>query len=100
MGEVKVKAECNALLTGALKEKEVDGKQVFVVGHTKSYFRSGGLEFLEANRAAGMEKYAVIAQSLIRGHIDRMKYFAIVGAEMLRLKEEAEAKEREEREKR
>jgi len=97
--EVKLKRDCESLLECALKTKEVDGKVVFVVGHTKSYFRGGALEFLEANRAAGMDKYAVTAQALVRGHIDRLEYGKLVGNKKQAAKEAAEAKEKEAREK-
>lgn len=67
----KLKFDCEALLTCALKplETKEDGKAVkaFVVGKTRSYFRMGALEFLEANRTKEMGTQAVSIQRYIRG---------------------------------
>merc|ERR1711937_932427 len=70
MGE-KLKYDCDALLTCALKpmEKTEGGKTVmaFVVGKTRSYFRMGALEYLEANRTKEMGSQVVSIQRYIRG---------------------------------
>merc|ERR1712166_1102234 len=67
----KLKHDCEALLTCALKpmEETVDGKtvQAFVVGKTRSYFRLGALEYLEANRTKEMGSQVVSIQRYIRG---------------------------------
>merc|ERR1712232_425187 len=91
-------ADCNALFTCALKEREEDGKKAFVVGRTKTYFRAGGLEYLEANRAAGMDGQAVVVQALVRRFLARKRYMALVGDRLAAEREAKEAAEREERE--
>ena len=67
----KLKHDCEALLTCALKpmEETVDGKVVkmFVTGKTRSYFRMGALEYLEANRTKEMGSTVVSIQRYIRG---------------------------------
>jgi myosin-5 len=70
--EEKLSCDCEALLTCALKELEVKGKdgkvvRAFVVGKTRSYFRMGALEYLEANRTKEMGSTAVSIQRYIRG---------------------------------
>jgi len=63
--------DCDALLSSALKplEKTEGGKTVkaFVVGKTRSYFRMGALEYLEANRTKEMGSQVVSIQRYIRG---------------------------------
>merc|ERR1712032_438366 len=65
------KHDCEALLLCALKplEKTEEGKTVkaFVVGKTRSYFRMGALEYLEANRTKEMGSQVVSVQRYIRG---------------------------------
>ena len=67
----KLKLDCDALLTCALKSFETqDGgktKKIFVVGKTRSYFRTGALEYLEANRTKEMGSQVVSIQRYIRG---------------------------------
>jgi len=67
----KLKYDCDALLTCALKsfESQEDGKlkKIFVVGKTRSYFRMGALEYLEANRTKEMGSQVVSIQRYIRG---------------------------------
>jgi len=67
----KLKNDCEALLTCALKpfEKVEGGKttKVFVVGKTRSYFRLGALEYLEANHTKEMGSQVVSIQRYIRG---------------------------------
>eukprot|EP00531_Pseudo-nitzschia_arenysensis_P017086 CAMPEP_0116125836 /NCGR_PEP_ID=MMETSP0329-20121206/6017_1 /TAXON_ID=697910 /ORGANISM="Pseudo-nitzschia arenysensis, Strain B593" /LENGTH=1183 /DNA_ID=CAMNT_0003619891 /DNA_START=45 /DNA_END=3596 /DNA_ORIENTATION=+ len=67
----KLKCDCDALLTCALKDFETmeDGKlkKIFVVGKTRSYFRMGALEYLEANRTREMGSQVVSIQRYIRG---------------------------------
>eukprot|EP00529_Nitzschia_sp_RCC80_P008862 CAMPEP_0113505974 /NCGR_PEP_ID=MMETSP0014_2-20120614/35635_1 /TAXON_ID=2857 /ORGANISM="Nitzschia sp." /LENGTH=1179 /DNA_ID=CAMNT_0000401387 /DNA_START=21 /DNA_END=3560 /DNA_ORIENTATION=- /assembly_acc=CAM_ASM_000159 len=69
--EEKLSCDCDALLTCALKSLEMqdNGKTVkmFVVGKTRSYFRMGALEFLEANRKQEMGSTAISIQRYIRG---------------------------------
>jgi len=96
-------ADANAILTSALREREVvdkDGKvqKAFVVGYTKSYFRAGALEFLEANRSSGLDAQAVTIQKYARGMITRMRCKEMVGAAARAEKEAREARERAERE--
>lgn len=67
----KLKYDCDALLTCALKSFEsMEGdklKKIFVVGKTRSYFRMGALEYLEANRTKEMGSQVVSIQRYIRG---------------------------------
>merc|ERR1712238_594442 len=67
----KLKNDCEALLTCALKpfEKIEGGKttKVFVVGKTRSYFRLGALEYLESNHTKEMGSQVVSIQRYIRG---------------------------------
>jgi len=68
--------DCEALLEGVLKSKEArgaDGKVVkaFAVGKTKTFFRAGALETLEAGRMDGYDRQATIIQRAARGWISR-----------------------------
>merc|ERR1712176_568209 len=67
----KLKYDCEALLTSALKDFVPQagdkGKSIFVVGKTRSYFRMGALEYLEANRTREMGSQVVSIQRYIRG---------------------------------
>ncbi|CAB9497390.1 Unconventional myosin [Seminavis robusta] len=103
-----VKADCEAVMECALKEKETknkDGKMIkaFVCGKTKTYFRSGALEFLESQRVTGLDSQAITVQKAVRGWLVR-KYQVNTGkikqeqAERERL-EELERQERLKREK-
>merc|ERR1712176_1215309 len=119
----KLKYDCDALLTCALKSFETEEagklKKIFVVGKTRSYFRMGALEYLEANRTKEMGSQVVSIQRYIRGWFVRkdhkqadgrrrkavsriQKWYAsvtkqIAAAERAK-KAEAERKKREERE--
>jgi len=44
---------------------------IYLVGKTRSYFKSGVLEFLESHRSSGLDKYAVEIQKIARGFITR-----------------------------
>merc|ERR1711937_369138 len=119
----KLKYDCDALLTCALKsfESTEDGKlkKIFVVGKTRSYFRMGALEYLEANRTKEMGSQVVSIQRYIRGWFIRkdhkqadtkrrkavakiQKWYETVKREIARAekakKAAAEKKKREERE--
>jgi myosin-5 len=96
--EQKLKAECEVLFTCALKEREEDGKQAFVCGKTRTYFRAGALEFLEANRAAGMDGQAVMAQKIIRGFLVRKKFAKLLNSKAEEERLAREAADREARE--
>jgi len=67
----KLKLDCEALLTCALKDFKGSAedlhKKIFVVGKTRSYFRMGALEYLEANRTREMGSQVVSIQRYIRG---------------------------------
>ena len=97
--EQRRSADCKALLQGALANKVVyeNGKpiQAFVVGKTKTYFRAGALEWLEANRLKGLDSQAAILQKYARGWLVRNKDR---GAKQRREFEEAERKRRKEAE--
>ena len=65
-------ADAMAVLSSALKSKEYidqDGniKEAFIVGKTKSFFRAGAMEYLDANRGTELDQGATIIQTLIRG---------------------------------
>merc|ERR1719162_531677 len=118
----RLKCDCEALLACALKNfksQQDEGKDIFVVGKTRSYFRMGALEYLEANRTKEMGGQVVSIQRYIRGWFIRkdhkqadtkrrkaiartQKWYAsvnnqIVAAEKAK-KSSAERKKRDERE--
>lgn len=68
--EKALKKDCEKLLDHALEcmEKQEGDKIVkaFVVGRTKSYFRTGALEYLESIRLKGLEHKAVELQAHVR----------------------------------
>lgn len=74
----KLKYDCDAILTSALKSfKSQDGdenKKIFCVGNTRSYFKMGALEFLEANRSKEMGTQVISLQRYIRGWFVRKDY--------------------------
>mmetsp|Transcript_14245 Transcript_14245/g.31105 ORF Transcript_14245/g.31105 Transcript_14245/m.31105 type:complete len:1134 (-) Transcript_14245:53-3454(-) len=94
------KADIEAILTHALKEKETvdkNGKVVkaFVVGKTKTYFRAGALEFLEANRLEnGLDEPAITIQKYARRYIVLHSW-----ADRIRAAKDAESKKKAEEEK-
>jgi myosin-5 len=99
--EEMLSADCDAILECALKEKEIrDGDKVirmFVVGKTRSYFRAGALEYLEANRLEnGLDEPATQIQKIGRGWLLRRKLNDLTSgareAERLRLEEEERKK--------
>jgi len=68
----KLKHDCEALLLCALKPFAAQGGEgkttdIFVCGKTRSYFRLGALEYLEANRTKEMGSQVVSIQRYIRG---------------------------------
>ena len=73
--EEKLKCDCDALLSCALKSKDEkeNGKLVkaFVVGKTRSYFRLGALEFLEGNRTKELGSQSLSIQRYLRGWLVR-----------------------------
>ena len=88
-------ADCDAILHCALQSKEVSEKgrtiKAYVVGKTKSYFRAGALEFLEANRMEnGLDAPAMKIQKVIRGYLIRKNFnkFAQQAQEEERRKQE------------
>lgn len=73
----KRQCDCKALLEGALLTKatvDENGKIVksFIVGKTKTFFRSGALEFLESGRMTGLDTNATIIQRAIRKWLARL----------------------------
>lgn len=104
-------ADCDAILSCALKCKEVNEKgrviKAYVVGKTRSYFRAGALEYLESNRMEnGLDAPAMKIQKLARGFLVRKNWDKVTQQakedERRRLEEEArkraEAKAHEARE--
>jgi myosin-5 len=68
------KEEVTKLLSHVLKPLEGDdGQPPFVVGKTRVYFRAGTLEFLEAERVKGWDKWALDVQRATRGWLIRKK---------------------------
>ena len=96
--EEKTKAECHAMMLCALKEKQEGDKLAFVVGKTRTYFRAGALEFLEANRSAGLEVHAIPIQKIARGFIVRQRFSSLVSGKAEREREAREKREREAKE--
>ena len=94
------RADVDAILTYALREKEVHEKggrviKAFVVGKTKSYFRAGALEFLESNRLEnGLDAPATVLQKFARGFLIRNSWKSRIQGAM---EEERRRKEEEER---
>ena len=98
--EEVLRANVEAIMSCALKCKEEreDGKVIkaFVVGKTKTYFRAGALEYLEANRLEnGMDAPATQIQKIARGFLVRKNWDSMTNAareEERKKKEEAERK--------
>lgn len=73
----KVKARVEAILSHALRRKTftdpVSGKTKhgFIVGKTKTYFRAGALEYLEAERINGLSHQATVIQRTYRAFVKR-----------------------------
>jgi len=67
-----IKAQLEELMNSALKsleEKENDKlKKAYVIGNSKIYFRAGAMEYLEAERLKGAEKWAIVMQRVVRGY--------------------------------
>ena len=102
--EEGLKCDAHAILDCALKsheyvDKEGNTKKAFVVGKTKSFFRAGALEFLESNRATGLDSQAVTIQKYARGYVTRKQLRNLVKgrAEAERLAREKREKEERER---
>jgi len=96
--EEQTKAECHAMMLCALKDRADGDKLAFVVGKTRTYFRAGALEYLEANRAAGLEVHAIPIQKLGRGYITRKKFKDMVHGAAERERAEREKREKEAKE--
>merc|ERR1712151_604368 len=88
-----MRKDIDALMSYALQSKvdPITGRKAFVVGRTRTYFRQGALEYLEANRAAGMDDQAIDIQRVVRGFLVRKKF-----GNSRALREEEEQKRREE----
>jgi len=95
---VALSKDCDALFTCALTPRMDGEKKAFVIGKTRSYFRAGALEYLEAERTKGMDDLAIPIQALMRGALARKKYDDLMGAEKRKAKEAREAVERAKRE--
>jgi myosin-5 len=99
----RVREDCIAILDQALKSKEdVNSKgqvkKAFVVGKTRTYFRAGALEYLEANRLEnGLDEPATKIQALARGFLVKMNLGNVrEESEQKRMKEEEEKKKKKE----
>lgn len=112
--EEGLRCDCDAIIACALEEMDPildrDGKVVkpYVCGKTKSYFKAGVLEYLEANRSTGLDGQAKTIQRFVRGMIARKYISEMLGAskrnsekdKLERERAERETKERLEREER
>lgn len=107
--EEALRCDCDAIIACALADKEPildkDGKVVkpYVCGFTKSYFKAGVLEYLEANRSHGLDGQAKTIQRFVRGMQARKRVLDMMGASKRNSdaeKAELERAEREAREKR
>lgn len=102
--EEALRCDCDAILANALAEKEpVKDKngviiKQYVCGKTKSYFKAGALEYLEANRSSGLDTQARTIQRMVRGMLARKFVDDMLGASKKQQQEEREAKLRAERE--
>ena len=84
MMEQRYKADITTLFSNAFKDftvkEELSGdgmmikKSPYVIGHTRTYFRAGALEYLESQRLRGMSLWAVEIQKVFRGIHQRRKY--------------------------
>lgn len=95
--------DADAILACALKPKEYkdkDGnlKKAYVVGRTKTFFRAGAMEYLEANRATGLDSQASTIQKIIRGALCRKRMKELLKGNAAKAAAEKEAREREEAE--
>merc|ERR1711933_214164 len=88
-----LRKDVDALMTCALRElvDRKTGKKAFVVGRTRTYFRQGALEYLETNRAAGMDDFSVVIQRIARGYLVKLRH-----GNARKQREEEERKRREE----
>ena len=109
-----LRCDCDAILAEALSGKDPvldkEGKAVkqYVCGRTKSYFKAGALEYLEANRSTGLDTQAKTIQRMVRGMLARKRVEELTGASKrqadearaAKLRAEKEAQEKKEREER
>ena len=109
--EEALRCDCDAILANGLAEKpEVKDKngvvvKQYVCGKTRSYFKAGALEYLEANRSTGLDAQARTIQRVVRGMLGRKRVDDMLGASKKqaaaqreeKLRAEREAKERKER---
>lgn len=82
-----ITAQLDELMNSALKsfdEKDKHGKvrKGYVIGKSKIYFRAGALEFLEAERLKGADKWAILIQRIWRGWNIRKRMGGIGGYKM------------------
>jgi myosin V len=102
--EEALRCDCDAMLANALEDKEPikdkDGAIIkpYVCGKTKSYFKAGVLEYLEANRSTGLDSQAKTIQRFVRGMLARKHLDDMMGASTRRAAEEIAAREAAERE--
>ncbi|KAI2489593.1 myosin-kinesin ATPase superfamily-like protein [Fragilaria crotonensis] len=72
------KSEIEILLSHALKSlqtiKDGDIVMPFVIGKTRTYFRAGALEHLEAERLKGLSNWATEIQRIARGFVAKSKF--------------------------
>jgi myosin heavy subunit len=86
--ERRQKLECEAILACALKQLDIDsnGKSAFpyAVGKTRTYFRKGALEWLEAKRVLELDRMATVIEKRARGVLTRLHMSRIrIGAYLI-----------------
>lgn len=102
--EEALRCDCDAIIANALEEMkplvDKDGKAIkpYVCGKTKSYFKAGVLEYLEANRSTGLDGQAKTIQRFARGMLARKHMEELMGASKRKADAERAEKERAERE--
>ena len=102
--EEALRLDCDAILANALdgkdpvKDKNGDVVKQYVCGKTRSYFKAGALEYLEANRSTGLDTQARTIQRIVRGMLGRKRVDDMMGASKQKVAAEREAALRAERE--
>jgi myosin V len=102
--EEALRCDCDAIIGNALEDMppivDKDGNKVkpYVCGRTKSYFKAGVLEYLEANRSTGLDGQAKTIQRFVRGMLARLHLSEMMGASKRQAEAEKAERERAERE--
>jgi myosin V len=72
-GDIALGMQADRLLRGLLKHMETEDAgrviKAYAIGKTRTYFRAGALEFLEAERIKGFDPAAITIQRIARGFL-------------------------------